>query len=63
MHPSRLPLVVPVTPAALADARALIADADTAAAAPESLRRLAWRVYASSLGRTIPQRRRPDGVA
>lgn len=55
---TRLPHL-PVTPAALMDARALIANPDQAAAAPVSLRRLAWAVCTTAHGGRTAQRHRP----
>lgn len=56
MQPSRFPLLS-VTPAVLSDARALVAQAELAAVAPENLRRLAWAVLISSRGGAMRQRR------
>lgn len=52
---------LPITPTIVDDARALVSCADMAAAAPESLRRLAWLVTASAHGqpaRQLPHRPR-----
>lgn len=50
--------LLPVTPAVLSDARALVSEAELAAAAPVTLRRLAWAVLISSRGGAMRQRRR-----
>lgn len=58
MRPDRnLPLTV--TPAAVADAMALVCTPEAAALAPESLRRIAWMITASQRGMKIRQRHRP----
>lgn len=48
-----------VTPRAVSDARTIIANAELAAVAPESLRRLAFMVAASAHGVIQRQRHRP----
>lgn len=59
--------LVPVTPAAVADARALVSDAEAAARAPVTLISLAWFVLDSANGHRPRQRRRcptlPNGAA
>lgn len=61
MRPS-LNLSISVTPAAVADAMALVSSPDLAASLPESIRRLAWQVAASHSGFRIVQRHRPARI-
>ena len=49
---------LPVTPAAVADAMAVLSTPDLASRLPESIRRMAWNVAMSSMGFRITQRRR-----
>ncbi len=56
MRPT-LNLSLPVTPAAVADAMALVASPDLAARLPESIRRMAWLIAANHAGYRIVQRR------
>lgn len=44
-------------PVALSDARRLVADAELAAAAPASLRHLAWAILTTASGRATRQAR------
>ncbi|WP_108500510.1 hypothetical protein [Paracoccus indicus] len=61
MRPT-LNLSLPVTPAAVADAMALVASPDLAARLPESIRRMAWLVAANHAGFRIVQRRSAANV-
>lgn len=54
---------VTVTPRILDDALAVIRTPEIAAAASESLRRLAWTVASSARGRTIRQCHRPANTS
>ncbi|GEK71438.1 hypothetical protein [Paracoccus denitrificans] len=57
----QLPSLI-VTPRAVSDARTIIANAELADAAPESLRRLACMVVASAHGVMQRQRHRPANL-
>lgn len=56
-------LSLPVTPAAVADAMALVSTPDLAARLPENIRRLAWLVAASRAGSRVVQRHRPANTS
>lgn len=58
MRPS-LNLSLSVTPAAVADAMALVSSPDLAAKLPESIRVLAWQIAGSRKGFRVIQRHRP----
>lgn len=47
---------LPVTPAAIADAMAVLSTPDLASRLPESIRRMAWSVAMSSMGFRVTQR-------
>lgn len=53
---------LPVTPAAVADAMAVLSTPDLASRLPESIRRMAWNVAMSSVGFRVTQRHRPANL-